>query len=569
MKWLGKINFDNRPQYDAEGLITESEVDTISGSLNTKISAKPDTLLELSDTPAVYDDNKYLKATTSGVEWATVSGGTGTSDHSELSSLAYAVSGHTGFQPSGDYATDSELTSVSGALQTNIDGKSDTGHTHDDRYYTESEVDTISGSLQTNIDGKADTVHTHDDRYYTESEVDTISGSLQTNIDGKSDTGHTHDDRYYTETEVDTISGSLNTKIAAKPDTLLELSDTPAAYDDNKYLKSTTSGTEWATVSGGTGTSIHSELSNLDYASSGHTGFQPSGDYVTDSEFSTYSGTLQSQIDGKSDTGHSHTESDISDLDKYTQNEVDTISGSLQTNIDGKSDTGHTHDDRYYTEAEVDTISGSLNTKIEAKPDTLLELSDTPAAYDDNKYLKSTTSGTEWATVSGGTGTSDHSELSNLDYASAGHTGQLSIGENDLKLDALLSADGKYSGTTRDGVLGATLAYGDLVYLNTTDQRWELADADAETTSGDVDLAIVLASGDDGDTRLLLTDGYVREDDWNFTSYGQALFISTTSGTMTQAVVSGTGDIVRVVGKAGTTANEIRFKPSETWIELS
>ena len=418
MKWLGKINFDNRPQYDAEGLITESEVDTISGSLNTKISAKPDTLLELSDTPAVYDDNKYLKATTSGVEWATVSGGTGTSDHSELSSLAYAVSGHTGFQPSGDYATDSELTSVSGALQTNIDGKSDTGHTHDDRYYTESEVDTISGSLQTNIDGKADTVHTHDDRYYTESEVDTISGSLQTNIDGKSDTGHTHDDRYYTETEVDTISGSLNTKIAAKPDTLLELSDTPAAYDDNKYLKSTTSGTEWATVSGGTGTS-------------------------------------------------------------------------------------------------------------------------------------------------------DHSELSNLDYASAGHTGQLSIGENDLKLDALLSADGKYSGTTRDGVLGATLAYGDLVYLNTTDQRWELADADAETTSGDVDLAIVLASGDDGDTRLLLTDGYVREDDWNFTSYGQALFISTTSGTMTQAVVSGTGDIVRVVGKAGTTANEIRFKPSETWIELS
>lgn len=38
----------------------------------------------------------------------------------------------------------------------------------------------------------------------------------------------------------------------------------------------------------------------------------------------------------KTDVGHSHTESDITDLDKYTQAEVDSIA-------DGKSDTGHTH----------------------------------------------------------------------------------------------------------------------------------------------------------------------------------------------------------------------------------
>lgn len=35
--------------------------------------------------------------------------------------------------------------------------------------------------------------------------------------------------------------------------TLLELTDTPAAYDSGKYLKSTISGTEWATVSGASG----------------------------------------------------------------------------------------------------------------------------------------------------------------------------------------------------------------------------------------------------------------------------------------------------------------------------
>ena len=51
----------------------------------------------------------------------------------------------------------------------------------------------------------------------------------------------------------------------------------------------------------------HSELSNLGYASSGHTGFAP--------------------------ISHNHVESSITDLDKYTQSEVDTISGSLNDKI--------------------------------------------------------------------------------------------------------------------------------------------------------------------------------------------------------------------------------------------
>ena len=981
------------------------------------------TFIGLSDTPVSYEDGKFLQSTSSGTDW--VSGAGGTFVHSELSNLAYAASGHTGFSPTShshtesdisdlDKYTQSEVDTISGSLNTKIDGKSDTGHTHDDRYYTESEVDTISGSLQTNIEGKADVVHTHDDRYYTEtelnagqldnryyteSEVDTISGSLQTGIDthghisteitvskintptyetlqdwinntqssgrmsGGATTAHTdtitdvtvggagsgefkvagdqtacyiaaepilvegstnndgyytiasgvvysggkttipveeavgavadgiiyngtvnvsdgtgfikqtdsdiaetvsfdihadtnitltdvttnylyidynsgtpdikvttdrdsieynkqftlamvyrngpriwaissgvylpnflignherlliargyerasggeiseygtrniqstsgvffrgatrvdtvskvsvddklttvyyngadwvwtenetqidntyynniasglvelgvskyavhwvcidylsnlyvvygrgsyslaeaqlagvpslmpvvsnefgivaakviiqktaasfaelisaytqliptatpavhnnlsglnegdykhltavnhtdltdsgnttlhkHDDRYYTESEVDTISGSLNTKIEAKPDTLLELSDTPSEYDDNKYLRSTTSGTIWATVSGGTGTSDHSELSNLDYASAGHTGF--------------------------AESSHSHTESDISDLDKYSQSEVDTISGTLSSEIDsdisthasntdahhseshtvvshsdttatganlnelvGSGDTTlHKHDGQYYTESEIDTISGSLNTKIDGKDNYTSwsfavdgETKDDITAGDvldfvggDNITI--TRSADDQITISGSVG----SGISNIvEDTTPELGGQLGVGEHDIKLDALLSADGKYSGTTRDGVLGATLAFGDLVYLNTTDQRWELANANAEATSGGVTLAIVLASGDDGDTRLLLTEGYVREDDWNFTDYGKALYVSTTTGDMTQTVASGSGDILRVVGFAETTANEIHFKSSENWLEFT
>ena len=224
---------------------TESEVDTISGSLNSTIDGK-------SDTSHLHDDRYYTESEVDTL-LTTISGNL--DDHNELNNLDYVSSGHTGFQPSGDYTTESEVDTISGSLQTNIDGKSDTGHLHDDRYYTESEVNTISGSLQTNIDGKSDTSHNHDDRYYTESEVDVL---------------------------ITTISGKL---------------------DD------------------------HNELNNLDYASSGHTGFQPAGDY-------------------------------------YTESEVDTISGSLNTKIDGKSDTSHLHDDRYYTESEIDTISGTLNEKI-------------------------------------------------------------------------------------------------------------------------------------------------------------------------------------------------------------
>ena len=108
-----------------------------------------------------------------------------------------------------------------------------------------------------------------------------------------------------------------------------------------------------------------------------------------------------------------------------------------------------------------------------------------------------------------------------------------------------------------------------MVYLNDTDQRWELTDANSEDTSGNVELAIVLASGNNGDTRLLLTGGHIREDDWNFTLYGKALYISATPGTMTQTVVSGSGDIVRVIGYASTFADQIHFKPSKSWIELS
>ena len=63
-------------------------------------------------------------------------------------------------------------------IKSALDGKSNTGHTHDDRYYTETEVNT-------KLDGKSNTGHTHDDRYYTESEINT-------KLNAKANSSHTH-----------------------------------------------------------------------------------------------------------------------------------------------------------------------------------------------------------------------------------------------------------------------------------------------------------------------------------------------------------------------------------------
>jgi hypothetical protein len=509
---------------------TVSEVDTISGSLQTNIDGKPDTLLELTDTPESYANGLYLQSTTDGTEWATVSGGAGVENHSELNELDYASSGHTGFSPDI--------------------------HLHDDRYYTESEVDALtSGTGQTgqyHIDNGVNNFTVSFDTNYDDIEYDVV-GVLFNSVDATpAEYGYIITETTVSgfDVELSDITDSGNYKFnwragsviggggtGAGASTLLELTDTPSSYSSGLYLKSTADGTEWATASGGSGTSNHSELNELDYVSAGHTGFQPSGDYLeqdgttqlTDNwnygsnsisgtgdiycnDIYTASGTVyignlklstdgtDLLVDGKVHHSGSHTVASHSDttatgaeLDEltgasetslhthddryYTESEVDTISGSLQTNIDDKADTGHNHtasdvsdfseatDDRvnnlltagdnisldYNDVAGTLTISGSAGGGAE----TLLELTDTPASYDDGKYLKSTADGTEWATVSGGSG-ADHNIADHLDTSATGaELNELTDGSE----TTLHSHAG--GGTTISGMVDNTIVRGD------------------------------------------------------------------------------------------------------------
>ena len=144
--------------------------------------------------------------------------------------------------------------------------------------------------------------------------------------------------------------------------------------------------------------------------------------------------------------------------------------------------------------------------------------------------------------------------------------GKLTVGENDIFYDEALSADGTYSGDTFAGVMGDTLAFGDLVYLASADGRWEKTDNGAENTSADVMLAIVITGGNDGDTGLLMSRGFIREDDWNFTTAGKALYVDATAGAMSQTATTTSTEIVRIVGFAHDNADTIYFNPGTAWV---
>jgi hypothetical protein len=56
--------------------------------------------------------------------------------------------------------------------------------------------------------------------------TDGVTSNIQTQLDGKSTNGHTHDDRYYTETEIDTkLNAKLNTSLKGSVNGLAELDE--------------------------------------------------------------------------------------------------------------------------------------------------------------------------------------------------------------------------------------------------------------------------------------------------------------------------------------------------------
>ena len=135
-----------------------------------------------------------------------------------------------------------------------------------------------------------------------------------------------------------------------------------------------------------------------------------------------------------------------------------------------------------------------------------------------------------------------------------------------VQLDPALSADGTFTGITRTGTAGATLAFGDLCYLDPTDSRWELADANAaQGADGDARGVLgicVQAAAADGSATTMLLYGTVRADTaFPSMTINNQIYASETAGDVTGTRPSTSGVVIRVIGVA-LTADEILFNPS-------
>lgn len=150
-------------------------------------------------------------------------------------------------------------------------------------------------------------------------------------------------------------------------------------------------------------------------------------------------------------------------------------------------------------------------------------------------------------------------------------TSEINLGENaGFGFDSSLSADGKYSGFVVAGTAGTTLAFGDLIYLDPTDSRWELADANsAAGADGDSrgSLGIcVLAAAANGDPTNILLLGFVRADAAFPTfTVNNPVYVSETAGDVTGTQPTTTDVVIRIVGW-GMTGDVLFFNPDNTWI---
>lgn len=144
-------------------------------------------------------------------------------------------------------------------------------------------------------------------------------------------------------------------------------------------------------------------------------------------------------------------------------------------------------------------------------------------------------------------------------------TGNLTLGENtSIDLDPAGSADGKYSGICITGTAGATLAFGDLIYLAVADSRWELTDSDAAATAGTplIGMCVLAAAGDASATKILL-QGTIRADaKFPALTIGAPAYVGETPGAIQTAIPTGADNVIRVVGRA-LTADELYFCPSQ------
>lgn len=161
---------------------------------------------------------------------------------------------------------------------------------------------------------------------------------------------------------------------------------------------------------------------------------------------------------------------------------------------------------------------------------------------------------------------SNLSDVAYLPLAGGTLSGDVQLGETDIKLDAELSGDEKWSGITMAGTAGATLAVGDVCYLASSG-KWLLNDGilDGTDTGFSKQLGICVLAGGDTEPTEMLTYGKIRSAAFPAFTVGSPVYLDDTAGDLVVAQPSTTNFAIRIVGFA-ITAEDLLFNPSNDYI---
>ena len=142
--------------------------------------------------------------------------------------------------------------------------------------------------------------------------------------------------------------------------------------------------------------------------------------------------------------------------------------------------------------------------------------------------------------------------------------GDLDLNSHYVELDPTPDSDDTGSGAMATMIIdaGATVAVGDCLCTDTDGELIE-TDADAFATARCEYIALETGTG----SKKVLVWGFIRNDGWNWTTVGGYVYVSATTGEITETVPSTTGQYVTVVGVV-THADRIRFIPSLVPVEV-
>ena len=148
---------------------------------------------------------------------------------------------------------------------------------------------------------------------------------------------------------------------------------------------------------------------------------------------------------------------------------------------------------------------------------------------------------------------------SGADCVSIGTAGEIDLQQFYILLDDALGTDHDYSGLVDSAAVGENVVFGDLLYFDWTAVEWKKAKADVIGTTPAQRIA--LESKADGQTCLMLVQGYIR-DDSAFDFGASRIFLNDdVAGTCDDTAPAESGDQIQVVGIA-ISADKMYFNPS-------